>query len=145
MRLVDANVLLYAVDADAEHHVAARTWLDTSLGGADTVGLSWIVLLAFLRIATKIGLYPNPLPVHDALAQIGDWTNAPGARIVQPTSGHYRVLSGLLEQVGAGGNLVNDAHLAAMAIEHRANIVSYDSDFGRFVGVRWERPDDVTT
>lgn len=143
MRVVDANVLLYAVDADSEHHESARTWLDDSLGGADSIGMSWIALLAFVRIATKIDIFPNPLPVSEALVQVDDWITAPGAQLVHPTSGHHRVLGALLEQVGSGGNLVNDAHLAAIAIEHRATVVSYDADFGRFAGVRWERPDDL--
>jgi uncharacterized protein len=75
------------------------------------------------------------------MAQVVDWCGAPGAVVLSPTPRHADILSGLLTQVGTGGNLVNDAHLAALAVEHRASIVTYDSDFGRFDGVRWDTPD----
>jgi uncharacterized protein len=91
-------------------------------------------------LTTRHGLFPSPLTTTAATTQVLDWCSAPGSVIVSPTPRHGDVLSGLLSQVGAGGNLVNDAHLAALAIEHRAGIVSYDSDFGRFEGVRWETP-----
>lgn len=141
MRLVDANVLLYAVNSASEHHHASRRWLDGALSGGDTVGLAWLPLLAFVRLVTKIGLFPSPLPPADAMRQVGDWCGAPGAVLVGPTARHADILTGLLTQVGTGGNLVNDAHLAALAIEHRARIVSYDNDFGRFDGLHWDTPD----
>ena len=143
MRLVDANVLLYAVNANAEHHQPTRTWLDRALAGGDVVGLTWIVLLAFVRITTKVGLFPHPLAASEASGQVREWVSAPGARVLHPGSEHFRILEHLLGQVGAGGNLVNDAHLAAIAVEHRAEVVSYDADFGRFDDVRWRRPDDL--
>ncbi len=143
MRVVDANVLLYAVNSASEHHVASRRWLDGALSGADTVGLAWVPLLAFVRLTTKVGLFPSPLHADDALRQVSDWCSAPAAVMIGPTPRHADILSGLLARVGTGGNLVNDAHLAALAIEHRAGIVSYDSDFGRFDGLRWDTPDDL--
>jgi toxin-antitoxin system PIN domain toxin len=141
MKIVDANVLLYAVNSAAEHHDASRRWLDGALSGADTVGLAWVPLLAFIRLTTKVGLFPTPLRTADAMRQVDEWCTAPGAVVISPTPRHPELLSGLLSRVGTGGNLVNDAHLAALALEHRAGIVSYDSDFGRFDGVRWETPD----
>jgi uncharacterized protein len=141
MKIVDANVLLYAVNSASEHHQASRRWLDRALSGGDTVGLAWVPLLAFLRLTTKPGLFPSPLRPEQATDQITAWCGAPGAVVVGPTPRHGDVLAGLLGQVGTGGNLVNDAHLAALAIEHRAGIVSYDTDFGRFDGVRWDTPD----
>ncbi len=143
MKLVDANVLVYAVNSSADHHAASRRWLDAALSGADVVGFSWVPLLAFARLTTKHGLFPSPLNPADAMAQISAWCAAPSAVIVNPTARHADVLSGLVAQVGAGGDLVNDAHLAALAIEHRASIVSYDSDFGRFDGVRWDAPESL--
>jgi toxin-antitoxin system PIN domain toxin len=143
MRIVDANVLLYAVNTDAEHHRASRDWLDGALSGTDAVGLAWVPLLAFVRLVTKHGLFPTPLTPNDAMTQVRDWCTAPGAQLVGPTPRHADVLSDLLARVGAGGNLVTDAHLAALAIEHRATIVTYDSDFGRFDGVRWGSPDSL--
>ncbi len=143
MRIVDANVLLYAVNSASEHHTASRRWLDGALSGADTVGLAWVPLLAFVRLTTKHGLFPKPLAPGDAMQQVADWCSAPGSVVVGPTSRHADVLSGLLARVGTGGNLVNDAHLAALAVEHRARIVSYDSDFSRFDGIRWDTPDTL--
>ncbi len=143
MRIVDANVLLYAVNADSRHHSAARRWLDAALSGADTVGFTWIVLVAFLRISTKVDLFPGALRPEEAMGQVGAWLASPGAVVVDPTRAHLTVLDGLLTGSGTGGNLVNDAHLAAVALEHRADIVSYDTDFTRFPGVRCHRPDDL--
>ncbi|CAN5492008.1 MAG: type II toxin-antitoxin system VapC family toxin [Iamia sp.] len=140
MKLVDANLLLYAVNEDAEHHDDARLWLDGALSGEDTVAFSWLVLLAFVRLATKPGLFPRPLSVEQAMARVDAWLGAAPAVVVDPTSDHLAVLTRLLGQVGVGGNLVNDAHLAALAVEHRCSVVSYDNDFARFAGVTWEVP-----
>ena len=143
MKIVDANVLLYAANSASQHHSASRQWLDEALSGADSVGLDWVPLLAFIRLTTKIGLFPSPLKPADAMGQVTEWLAAPGAVPIGPTPRHADVLSGLLVRVGSGGNLVNDGHLAALAIEHRASIVSYDTDFGRFEGVRWQTPEDL--
>lgn len=143
MKVVDANVLLYAVNADTEHHEASRRWLDRGLGGADSIGFTWLALLAFVRLSTKVGLFPSPLSSEESTHQVRRWLEAPGARVLEPTSQHLAVLERLLGDVGIGGNLVNDAHLAAIAVEHRAEVVSYDADFGRFHGVRCRRPDMV--
>lgn len=144
MKLVDANVLLYAVNRDARHHNSARSWLDGALSGGATVAFSWIALLAFVRLSTKVELFPAPLSVDGALDRVRAWIDAPPAVIVEPTRDHPVILARLLRDIGVGGNLVNDAHLAALAIEHRCSVVSYDNDFSRFEGVRWERPDATT-
>ena len=140
MKLVDANVLLYAVNRDAEHHEASRTWLDGALSGDATVAFSWVALLAFVRLSTKAGLFPSPLSVDGALDRVHAWVGAAPAVIVEPTPDHASVLRRLLGGVGVGGNLVSDAHLAALAVEHRCTVVSYDNDFSRFEGVSWELP-----
>ena len=140
MKLVDANVLLYAVNRDAPHHEVSRRWLDESLSGSATVAFSWIALLAFVRLSTKAGLFPSPLDAEGALDRVRAWTTAAPAVILEPTQDHAAVLQRLLADVGVGGNLVNDAHLAALAVEHRCTIVSFDNDFSRFQGVTWERP-----
>lgn len=142
MKIVDANVLLYAVNSRSEHHRASLTWLDNALSGADGVGFAWVPLLAFLRLTTKEGLFTRPLRPEEAIAQVADWLGAPTATTVLPTARHLDILARMIDEVGTGANLVNDSHLAALASEHRASIVSYDSDFGRF-GVRWHRPDDL--
>ena len=140
MTAVDANVLLYAVNSASERHHEARRWLDESLSGATTVGFSWIVLLAFLRLSTKVGLFPAPLPVDAACRRVEAWLAQPTAVVLEPTSRHAHVLTGLLTATGTGGNLTSDAHLAALAVEHQATVVTYDRDFGRFPGVSWRPP-----
>ena len=142
MKIVDANVLLYAVNSASEHHRASVRWLDNALSGADGVGFAWVPLLAFLRLTTRDGLFPRPLSTERAIGQITDWLSASTATVVGPTARHIDILSTLIGQTGTGGNLVSDAHVAALAIEHRAGIVSYDNDFARF-GVQWHRPDEL--
>jgi toxin-antitoxin system PIN domain toxin len=140
VQLVDANVLLYAVNRDAPHHAAARGWLDDALAGVRTVGFPWVALLAFLRLSTRSGLFPKPLGVDDAVGVVEAWLSRPAAVVVHPTARHLSVLHGLIQPIGAAGNLVTDAHLAALAVEHGAELVSYDTDFNRFPGLRWRRP-----
>jgi toxin-antitoxin system PIN domain toxin len=142
MRLVDANVLLYAVNRAAPHHGRSRTWLDEALAGDEAVGFSWVVLLAFLRLATHPSVFARPLDADQAVAVVRSWLAQPSAMVVEPGPRHAEVLGGLLAEAGAAGNLVNDAHLAALAIEHAALISTFDADFGRFRGVRWARPGD---
>ena len=140
MKLVDANVLLYAVNTDAERHDASRRWIDDALSGTETVGFSWVALLAFVRLATKVGLFPAPLSAGEAMDRVEAWLAAGPAVVVEPTSEHARVVRHLLATTGVAGNLVNDAHLAALAIEHRGSVVSFDRDFDRFPDVESFRP-----
>jgi toxin-antitoxin system PIN domain toxin len=140
VRIVDANVLIYAVNEASSHHEAARTWLDDALGGDETVGFSWSVVLAFLRLTTHPAVFANPLDAARATAIVRAWTGQPTARLIDPTPRHLDVLSGLLAESGTAANLVSDAHLAALAIEHDATLVTFDADFGRFRGLRTVRP-----
>ncbi|GGF34516.1 ribonuclease VapC37 [Marmoricola endophyticus] len=143
MKIVDANVLIYAVNPSTTHHEASRTWLDRSLSGDEVVGFSWLVLLAFVRLSTKRGLFPRPLTSEQALELVDAWLTAPSARLLHPDAGHVRSPARLLDHAGGAGDLVDDAHLAALAEQHRAGAVTYDQDFGRFGDVRWHRPDDL--
>lgn len=136
MFVVDANVLLYAVNADAEEHEAARSWLDGALAGGPGVGFPWLVVVAFVRIVTNGRIMPDPMTVDEAVAQVEAWLDAPAAVVVEPMVHHMRVWSDVLRSGSKGANLVNDAHIAALALEHRASIVSFDRDFQRFDGVR---------
>jgi toxin-antitoxin system PIN domain toxin len=133
-------VLLYAVDSTSAHHDQARAWLDDSLSGTEAVGLAWIALLAFVRISTNPLIRSTPMNADDAVAQVQAWLGAPAAVVVQPTPRHAAVLGGLLHEAGTAGNLTTDAHLAALAIEYGAQIVSYDRDFARWPGVRHRLP-----
>jgi len=135
--IVDVNVLLAYVDADHARHRAASAWLDAALNGVERVGLPWHSLLGFLRITThpKIGL----LSLHDALTQVAAWLAAPSAWIPNPGPAHARVVDALLRRAGVGGLLVPDAHLAALAVENRVAVCSFDADFDRF-GVKRHSP-----
>jgi toxin-antitoxin system PIN domain toxin len=141
VRLVDANVLLYAVDADSRHHDAARRWLDSALSGADTVLVPWVCALAFLRLTTSARVYERPLEVDDAIDILDGWLAQPTVISPEPSTGHLGRLREMLRDTGSGGNLVTDAHLAALAVQHRATVVTFDSDFARFPGVDWIRPE----
>jgi toxin-antitoxin system PIN domain toxin len=140
VHLVDANVLLYAVNRAAPNHDRARSWLDGALNGDASVGFSWVVLLAFLRLATHPSVFARPLAADQAVDVVRGWLAVPSAVVVHPGPRHAAVLGDLLAEAGTAGNLVNDAHLAALAIEHGAVISTFDADFGRFRGVRWARP-----
>jgi toxin-antitoxin system PIN domain toxin len=140
VKLVDANVLIYAVNTDARHHERTRRWLDDALSGAETVAFAWMPLLAFVRLVTKPDLFPSPLSTDEALDRVDAWVAAPPAVVVEPGAEHARVVRRLLAPLGSGGNLVSDAHLAALAVEHRCAIVSFDRDFDLFDGVERVEP-----
>ena len=138
MRIPDVNVLLYARDLTARRHATARTWLESSLSGSETVGLAWPVLLGFIRISTNPRVYVQPLDVADALDQIDEWIDLSSTVLVAPTNRHQAILRGLIEAAGTAANLTTDAHLAALAIEHGATLASFDGDFHRFAGLKLE-------
>ena len=140
MKLLDLNLLLYAVDSDAGAHEPARIWLEEILSGTEAIGFAWTVLLGFARLSTNPRIYERPLTSREALDLIDDWLAQPVAKVVEPTVRHATILRELLEPLGIGGNLVGDAHLAALAIEHGAELCSRDNDFARFSGVRWVDP-----
>ena len=140
MNIVDANVLIYAVNGDSDRHDESRGWLDAALSGNAVVGFSWMALFAFARLSTNTNLFVSPLSVERAFDQIDAWLASPAGVVVDPGSQHGRLVRDLLVSSGRGGNLVNDAHLAALAIEHRGRVVSFDSDFDRFAGVERHEP-----
>ncbi len=102
MQVVDANVLLYAVNADARHHRSARHWLDAALNGTETVGFSWVVVLAFLRLSTNASLFPRPLDPEDAFDVVEAWLGQPPAVVLQPTPRHAGLLRGLTQSTRPG-------------------------------------------
>lgn len=140
MILLDVNLLIYAVNSDAPNHLRAKQWLESVIAGPQTVGLPWIVLLAFLRLTTRAGLFERPLRFADALHLIETWMAQPAVVVPQPTPRHLAILRELLAPLGTAGNLTSDAHLAALAIEHHAELCSADSDFQRFPRLRWRNP-----
>ncbi len=140
MKLVDTNVLLYAVNESASQHDIARRWMESALSGGAPVGFAWLALTGFVRIATHPSILPSPLSTDSAMDLVDAWLAPPSARVLQPGPQHAIFLRQMLAANDTGGNLVNDAHLAALAAEHRATVVTFDGDFARFPGVRWERP-----
>ena len=140
MILIDANLLIYAVNLDSHHHRGARRWLEETLSGATSVGLPWICLLAFLRITTRPGILARPLKSDEATSFVESWLSQPFVDPVVPGSGHWPILRNLLRSTGTSGNLTSDAHVAALAIEHGATVYSADHDFNRFAGVDHVNP-----
>ena len=141
MKLVDTNVLVYAVSRGVVHHDRSRAWLDAALSGVETVLLPWTALIGFVRIVTHPRVNRHPLASSTALSLVEEWLSLPHVLAPTPDERHTRRMGELLAATGAsGGNLVNDAHLAALAVQYGATVVTFDSDFGRFAGVRWEMP-----
>jgi hypothetical protein len=130
--LVDANILLYAYNSSSEHHEPAKQWLEHSLSLSEPVRFSWITILAFLRITTNIHAYPNPLTPGEAVRAVSDWFSRSNVDVLNPGERYWQILSDLLIDRQARGPIVMDAHLAALAVEHGAEICTHDEDFSRF-------------
>lgn len=139
MIVPDVNLLIYAIDKDSSFHEKASAWLNSALIGSESVGFVWNVLIGFLRISTRPSLQ-TALTVEQAFEFLNLWLTATNARIIKPGPRHFDLLHNLLAATGTGGDLVSDAHLAAIAIEHDAEVYSNDSDFDRFPGLRWRNP-----
>jgi len=138
--LVDANILVYARVASFPQHLPARDWLDRQLSGIHRVGLPWASLLAFLRLVTNARVFERPETMGEAWRQVVAWLACESAWIPEATDRHSDVLGTLLALPGVRGNLVPDAHLAALAIEHGLTLYSTDGDFARFPGLAWQDP-----
>ncbi len=140
MILLDANILIYAHVASFSQHERARTWLDAQLNSNAAVGFPWQSLLGFLRLVTNPRVFPRPAPMEGAWRQVTEWLDCQAAWVPQPTERHREILGALLIDAGAHANLVPDAHLAALAIEHGLVLCSTDAHFARFSALRWQNP-----
>ena len=140
MILVDANLLIYSVDASSPRHAAAKAWLEETLSGNTPVGLPWTVILAFLRITTRPGIFASPLTPEQAMDYVDGWLQQPYVKAVSSGDGHWPVLRNLLRTTGTAGNLTSDAHIAALALEHGYAVYSTDNDFRRFPGIEHVNP-----
>ena len=140
MILVDANLLIYAGVKDQAEHPAAEAWLRQQVSIGHRIGIPWQSLLAFMRITTNPRLFARPATIENALSMVDAWLRLPMVWVPQPTERHAQILGGLLREVNAQGNLITDAHLAALAIEHGLQLCSTDGDFARFDGLRWTNP-----
>ncbi len=138
--LVDANILLYAVDDTSPVHVPARDWLTAALNGPKRIAIPWQSLWAFLRIVTNPRALAAPLTPDEAWTWVRDWLDAPASWQPEPGRGHGEILRGLLVEKDLRAGLVADAVLAALCIEHGLTIVSADSDFARFPEIGWINP-----
>ncbi|MGH8532724.1 MAG: type II toxin-antitoxin system VapC family toxin [Gammaproteobacteria bacterium] len=138
MKLPDVNVLLFATNKASPGHEQARSWLESAFDAPGGVGMAWVALLGFVRLATRRGIFSKPLAVEDALSVVRAWLAEPRASVLHPTDRHAQILARLLIAAGTGGNLTTDAHLAALAIEHGATLGSFDRDFERFSGLAFE-------
>lgn len=140
MKLPDVNLLIYSVDESSPQHTRARSWLEQTLSGTEEVGFAWLALVGFIRISTNPTILNNALSLARAFEFVNSWLDQSVATVVHPTHRHAATLQELLEPIGTAGNLTSDAHLAALAIEHGAELCSGDADFSRFEGLRWTNP-----
>ncbi|MBW2442558.1 MAG: type II toxin-antitoxin system VapC family toxin [Deltaproteobacteria bacterium] len=140
MILVDANILLYAEDSLSSFHQKAREWWDGQLSGTGPVCLCWTVLSAFIRIGTNPRVFESPLSIEQSLDRIQSWIDQPCTRIIRPTERHWTIFQQVLKDGQAVANLVTDAHIAALALEHGCTVASTDADFARFSKLKWINP-----
>lgn len=140
MILVDTNILLYAEDSLNPLHEDARQWWDTQLSGEFPVCLCWSILTSFIRVSTNRQIFKKPLTVNQALMRVQSWIDQPCLRLINPTASHWQIFQTMLLGGQAKANLVVDAHLAALAVEHGCVLYSTDSDFSRFPKLKWKNP-----
>jgi len=140
MIIPDINLLVYAYNSDAPDHRKARAWWERTLSATQPVALPWVVLLGFLRIMTSRRILDAPLTMEQAVRHIRSWLEQPQTRIIHPGPRHLDLIEDLAQRVRVTGELTTDLHLAALAIEHQAELHSNDDDFRRFPGLRWSNP-----
>ena len=140
MIVPDINLLVHAHNSQSRRHSAARSWWEGLMNGSESVGLCWITILGFVRIATHSRILENPLDAAGACRRARSWLAQPQTLLIDPGERHADILFGLLDSLGTAGNLTTDAHLAALAIEHQAVLHSSDADMSRFPGLKWFNP-----
>lgn len=136
MRLPDTNLLVYAINDASPLRPQASRWLEGAFNSDAGVGFAWLALIGFVRLTTQRAVLPTPLTVVQALGLMDDWLTHPRAKILSPTARHADLLAKFLLVAGSAGNLTNDAHLAALAVEHDVTLGTFDRDFKKFPGVK---------
>ena len=139
MLLVDVNLLVHAADEGSPDHAKARSWLEGVLADG-VVAMPGVVLVGFVRVTTHPRISANPVTLDVALKAVRDWVQMPSVRVLAPGPQHWQYFEAACKSVNAKGNLVTDAHLAALAFEHSCEVASSDSDFAKFPGLRWHNP-----
>ena len=142
MILPDTNLLLYAFNPHVAQHRRAASWWESCVNGAEAVGLTWSTVVAFVRLTTKDPVFDPVPPVGDVLDEVEAWLARPHDRIIEPKPTHVQAMRSIAEPLGLGGDVMNDVHLAALALEYGAVVHTADRDFARFTGVRWLNPLD---
>jgi len=132
MKVIDLNVLLYAINSDSKHHKLAKALLEDAFRQSEPVSFAWVVILGFMRISTNPRIMPCPLKPERAMAIMDEWLSLPGTERLEPGREHWTIFRELIKECGTAGNLTTDAHLAALAIENGAKLISFDRDFQRF-------------
>lgn len=140
MIIPDVNLLVYAHNSAAPLHAASRRWWEDLINREQPIGLPWVVALGFLRLVTHPSVLSEPLSPLDALAHVREWLAQSSVGILEPGPGHLTIVETLFVATGVAASLTTDTHLAALAIEHQAELHSNDTDFGRFPGLRWKNP-----
>lgn len=140
MILPDVNLLVYAYNRDAPHHERARAWWEHLMAGRVAVCVPWAVAMGFVRVVTNPRATPKPLNGPAATRHVRSWLSRSHVETVSPGPRHLDLMEELLGSLGVAGRMTTDAHLAALAIEHNAELHSNDADFSRFAGLRWRNP-----
>lgn len=140
MIIPDTNLLVYAHREQAPQHATAIAWWQGLIEGAESIGLPWEIIVSFIRVMTKPQIVTDPIPTSDVIAVVEYWLSLGQVVIVEPGPRHLVVVADLLTEVGVGDKLVPDAHIAAIAIEHDAEVHTNDRDFARFPRLRWSNP-----
>lgn len=140
MIVPDLNLLVHTYNSDSPRHAPALEWWEGLMSQPGPVGLAWAVALGFVRISTHPAILANPMPAGVACAHVRSWLAQPQVMLLDPGARHAELVFGFLEELGSAGNLTTDAHLAALAIEHQAELHTTDADFARFSGLKWRNP-----
>jgi uncharacterized protein len=138
--VVDVNLLLYAVISGFPQHKAARSWWEQTISGPGSIGLAGPAIFGFLRLATNPRVLVSPMSAESAVGYVTGWLDQPNVRFLLPGPRHLDIAFDLVRGIGTAGNLTTDVQLAALALEHHAELHSNDTDFGRFPGLRWVNP-----
>ena len=140
MVVPDINLLVFAYNAAAPGHRAARAWWEALMTGRERIAMPWTVILGFVRLVTHPAVMDQPLPPMEAMARVREWFTREHVLTLDPGPRHLQIIEALFDATGVAANLTTDTHLAALAIEHQCELHSNDMDFGRFPGLRWRNP-----